>query len=171
MSDETKLKLDQRRLFINRELERLKRDTATYEAELAELDVAERVYARISGAPAVAPGVWGNPRTMAASAPAAVATNGADEEESDESGPTLPVMVFQILDEAKAEGKKGVDSSEMLKIIHARWKPEFTPDQLRPTLWRMVKKQKKLRKRGRLYSRVEEAAAEPSQGQLDVVRH
>lgn len=66
--------------------------------------------------------------------------------------PTLPQMVFTIIEEAKAEGRKGADSNEIIAVIRARWRPHFTANNVRPTLWRMVKKEGRLRKRGKIYS-------------------
>ncbi len=60
-------------------------------------------------------------------------------------------MVMTILGEAKAQGRKGADSAELIRIIRERWKPKFTADNVRPTLWRMVK-QGRLKKRGSLYT-------------------
>jgi hypothetical protein len=169
MNDDTALALAKRRAFIDQEVERLQRELAALEEEREEIAVAERVYKRITATPSV-----GGALKHGAPKSAPEVSNGAlvppaEESEGVSSGPTLPEMVFTILDEAKAEGRKGVDSSEMLRVIQDRWKPNFTADQVRPTLWRLVKKQKKLRKRGRLYSRVEDAdASSPS---LDLVRH
>ena len=48
-------------------------------------------------------------------------------------------------------GLKGVESAEILSIIQQRWKPNYTSENVRPTLWRMVKKEGRLKKRGKIY--------------------
>jgi hypothetical protein len=59
-------------------------------------------------------------------------------------------MVFQILEEAKAAGRKGVEGSEIVATVRTRWKPHFTAENIRPTLWRMADRGR-LRKRGKAY--------------------
>ena len=61
-------------------------------------------------------------------------------------------LVFAILEEAKTAGRKSVEATEIVSIIKSRWKPHFTAENVRPTLWRMVKKEGRLKKRGKIYS-------------------
>jgi hypothetical protein len=136
MEPDATTRIAERRRVIAERTAELQAELAVLVAEAQELDVAERVLRRFSE-PA--------PDQSATPIP-----NGADDTPHTE-GPTLPQMVYTILEEAKAKGRKGVESAEMIRIIRERWKPEFTADNVRPTLWRMVQKQR-LRKRGKIYS-------------------
>ena len=142
MSTNPTTRIAERRRFIEKRTAELQAELSALAAEAGELDIAERVYARFSEVPAVG----GNAEKPTNS----VSFETAEEGEDHDQGPTLPQMVFTILAEAKAKGRKGVDSAEMLKVIKERWKPDFTAEQVRPTLWRMVKKQR-LKKRGKIY--------------------
>jgi hypothetical protein len=127
-----------RRRFIAERTAELQAELNALTAESVDLDIAERVLRRFSDSPTTA-GATENPPV--------VAPNDAE----DGTSLTLPQMVFVILEEAKATGRAGADGSEILRVIRARWRPDFTPDKVRPTLWRMVKKEGRLKKRGKLY--------------------
>lgn len=135
-------RIAERRRFIAQRTAELKAQLDSLMAEGNELDIAERVYQRFSTPPAVG--------GQLERSPTAPTVNGAEEPEHHDA-PTLPQMVHTILEEAKAAGRKGVDSKEILTVIQTRWKPEFTPENVRPTLWRLVKGGR-LRKRGKIYS-------------------
>lgn len=130
----------ERRLSIAERIAALRAELDVLVAEAAELDVAERVLKRFSDSASIGGSLEKTPE----------AQNGAAPEEVE--SPTLPKMVFMILEEAKAKGQKGVEGSEIVSIIKARWKPNFTAENVRPTLWRMVKKEGRLKKRGKIYS-------------------
>ena len=140
-------RIAERRRFIADRTATLKAELDALALEETELDVADRVFKRFSEAPAVG----GNSPAPARAATAAPANGHDDGEEDHSAGPTLPQMVFTILEEAKAQGRKGPDGGEILKIVRERWKPNFTAENVRPTLWRMVKGGR-LRKRGKIYS-------------------
>jgi hypothetical protein len=136
-------RMAERRRFIEKRTAELEAELAALVAEANEIDVTERVLARFSEPPSIGAN---------AEKPLVAAPNGGDDEPALPEPPTLPKMVFTILEEAKAQGRKGVDGNEILRIIRARWKPDFTADKVRPTLWRMVKKEGRLKKRGKMYS-------------------
>ena len=140
MSTNPTTRIAERRRFIAERTAELQAELTALTAEGAELDVTERVLRRFSQ-PASVGGLLEK-----ASPP----SNGAEPEEAEP--PTLPQMVFTILEEAKAAGRRGVEGAEIVSIIKARWKPHFTSENVRPTLWRMVKKEGRLRKRGKVYS-------------------
>lgn len=140
MSTNPTNRIAERRRFIRERTAQLEAELSTLVSEANELDIAERVLARFSDAPTLG----GNVEKTAP------VFDPADDSEEHTQPLTLPEMVFTILREAKAEGRKGADSAEILKIVRARWKPEFTAENVRPTLWRMVKQQR-LKKRGKTY--------------------
>jgi hypothetical protein len=142
MSTNHTTRIAERRRFIQQRTAELQAELEALTAEGKDLDVAERVLARLSELPTIG----GNAEKAAES----VLFDPAEEGEDHDQGPTLPQMVFTILEDARAHGRKGVDSAEMLKVIKERWRPDFTAEQLRPTLWRMVKK-KRLKKQGKIY--------------------
>lgn len=139
-------RISERRRFIESRAAALQQELDSLAAERAELDVAERVLKRFSEPPTMG----GNTAKTPVSTPAAHIPGSAADDEHLE-GPTLPQMVFMILNEAKAEGRKGADGAEIVRIVRERWKPNFTSENIRPTLWRMAKKEGRLRKRGKIY--------------------
>lgn len=161
MSTNPTTRMADRRRFIADRTVQLKTELEALSAEAAELDVAERVLKRFSDPPSIG--------GLAEQPPARVPNSTETEEETEPL--SLPQMVFIILDEAKAAGRKGVDGSEILSTIKARWKPEFTADNVRPTLWRMVKKEGRLRKRGKIYSRPIVSSPEGETGALGAPVH
>jgi len=142
MSKNPTTSIAERRRFIAERSASIQAELDALTAEAAELDIADRVLKRFSQIPTI--GGNGESHT------ARVESIEDDEADADADGPTLPQMVFTMLGEAKARGLKGAESAEMLKIIRARWKPDFTAEKLRPTLWRMVQKGR-LKKRGKIY--------------------
>jgi hypothetical protein len=140
MSTNPTTRIAERRRFIEKRTAEIQAELAALATEAGEIDVAERVWERFSAPPAVG-GLSGKPPAK---------PNGAEPEDAEPL--TLPQMVFTILEEAKASGRKGADSAEILSIIRERWRPEFTADNVRPTLWRMVKREGRLKKRGKIYS-------------------
>jgi|SRR5215469_4143161 len=143
-------RIAERRRCISQRVAELRAELEALSLEESELQTAERVLQRFSqpGVGIDAPRATGETPTNGTAQPEA-----RSDSEQDEDGDqmTLPVMVFKILEEAKAEGRRGVDSSEILATIRRRWRPQFTADQVRPTLWRMVKRDGRLKKRGKLY--------------------
>jgi hypothetical protein len=146
MSSNPTTRIAVRRRFIADRTAVLKAELDALAAEESELDVAERVLKRFSEGPAIGGNAPATPQSEKSQ------PNGHDLDEDDHGdGPTLPQMTVTILNEARADGRKGADGAEILRIIRERWKPDFTPDKVRPTLWRMVKGGR-LKKRGKIYS-------------------
>lgn len=146
-TDPNQLLVDRRRAIRSR-IEKLRAELDGLVAEQGELDITARTLARLQGKPAPAEGDE--------------ATDDWDAAESEETPTigellTLPQMVVTILEEAKAEGAKGVTGPEIFATIRKRWKPNAKQDNVRPTLWRMVQKDRLL-KRGKLYKLPPEAS-------------
>ena len=66
------------------------------------------------------------------------------------SDPTFPEMFEEIIREAKANGRPGATSSEIIAAIRAKWRPDADSDDVRPRLWRLTKTNR-LRKKGQYY--------------------
>ena len=132
-------RIAERRRLIAERTAALQAEINALAAEAVELDTAERVLKRFSDAAPI-------------DADASKTPDSAPHDAEDDASLTLPQMVFTILEEAKAAGRKGADGSEILRAIQTRWRPDFTPDKVRPTLWRMVKKEGRLKKRGKIYT-------------------
>jgi hypothetical protein len=143
MSQNPTIRMAERRRFIAARTAELQAELETLQTEEKDLETAERVWNQFSGPQTVG-------GSMQKAAPTLPAAPPPDEEDSDSEGLTLPKMVFMILEEAKAAGKKGVEGSEIVTAVKTRWKPEFTAENIRPTLWRMVNRGR-LRKRGKSY--------------------
>ncbi|MDR3527086.1 MAG: hypothetical protein P4L57_07375 [Rhizomicrobium sp.] len=135
--------IETRTAEIEKETAELDKERTALVAEANELDIAERVLQRYSEAPVVG-------GTVYRASLQEMETGVLDHDLAEDL--TLPQMVFKILEDAKEAGRKGLDSSEIVATIQRRWKPHFTADNVRPTLWRMVKKEGRLRKRGKIYS-------------------
>lgn len=140
MSTNPTSRIAERRRFITEKAATLEKELDQLRSELTELDIAERVLQRFT-----------EPQSVATRNGQLPLSNGMTDDAIQIEPPTLPQMVFTLLEEAKASGRRGLDASEILAAVQARWKPEFTGDNVRPTLWRMAKHQR-LRKRGRTYS-------------------
>ncbi|HEY5347611.1 MAG TPA: hypothetical protein VIJ72_05420 [Rhizomicrobium sp.] len=143
MSQNPTIRITERRRFIAARTAELQAELETLQTEERDLETAERVWNQFSGPQTVG----GN---ILKPSPATPSESPPDEEDGDSEGLTLPKMVFIILEEAKAAGKKGVEGSDIVMAVKTRWKPEFTAENIRPTLWRMVNRGR-LRKRGKSY--------------------
>lgn len=121
MSTNPTTRIAERRGFIAERTAELQTELNALAAEAVDLDTAERVLKRFSDPLAVG-GEENRPRAIASS------------DAEDEAVPTLPQMVFTIIEEAKAAARKGADSNEIVSVIRTRRKPHFTADNLLHTL-------------------------------------
>jgi hypothetical protein len=68
----------------------------------------------------------------------------------------LPEMILAVVDAWSFVD--GPNNSEILRTIQERWLPEAKPDNVRPTIWRMVKDGRLIKSRDR-YQRAKEIEA------------
>lgn len=115
-----------RRSEVEREVARLKQTLAEYEAELAELDIAIRLVARLTGAKRDHAGTSAErqPETVRVTAPA--------------GEPPLTEKIQAVLAESYRQGRVGLEPSEIYEAILAKgW--FATKDNVRTTTWRIWK--------------------------------
>jgi hypothetical protein len=115
-----------RRREVEAEIERLKLSMAQYEAELVELDTAERVMDRLSGAKWVAPGE-ANKQEQAIVPPKVASKE-----------PPLTDKIVAVVSEAHRQGRKGLEPKEIFDAIIAKgWAADLAA--VRSTTWRIWK--------------------------------
>lgn len=117
-----------RRDEVLTEIAGYKAEIERLESELPELDVAERVLARLTGEPrsevsAVKPSV---DEALVGAKPEGI--------------PTVPEMIVTLLKEAQASGSRGMSAKDLLDGIAKRWWPDAKSDTVAPTAWRMRKR-------------------------------
>ena len=105
------------------------------EAELQELSVAERVFAKLTKE------ISGTELEMQ-EAP----TTKPDD------APTVPEMVREALKHAKELGSPGLKPAEILSFIQGKWWPSAVSNQVGPVVWRMGEKGFLLKRRDGIYS-------------------
>lgn len=133
-----------RRREIEAEIARLQSSIDSLQAELPELDAAERVLSRLSGQGGSPAGAQAAPQ--AAAGPEPVATTAKPE-----GTPTVPQMIVEALKDAAAKGQDGLTPAEMTAYIAQRWWPNVKGVAVSPIAWRMWSHNKKLVKEGSLY--------------------
>lgn len=115
-----------RRREVEAEIERLKISISEHEAELAELDTAERVMARLSGAK------WVAPSKANQQEPTIVPPQIAPRERP------LTEKIQIVLQEAHRRGLKGLEPKEIYENIIAKgWSADVSA--VRSTTWRIWK--------------------------------
>ncbi len=128
-----------RRSEIERQLSELAMLTGRLREELKELEMAERVLARLSGEARASTG-----EGEATSSHRAGTTK-------PEGTPTVPEMILTLLEEVKDhERRPGLEPKEMVQKVAERWWPEVKPEAIGSIAWRMWKR-KQLRKEGSIY--------------------
>lgn len=120
-----------RRQHITAEVERLRKALAGYEAELAEIEAAERVIARYTGAERREAGPITEPFTAVLSA--TPRRSGV----SPDAQPSVPDMVVHVLMAADRQGRKGLEPAEAYEaILDYGW--SVNKDTLRAAMWKMA---------------------------------
>jgi hypothetical protein len=148
-----------KRRAIQKEIERSRGHISSLETMLSELDITERVLDNLdaTGLQDAADGEDHEEAAPAEPAPAA----------KPDGIPTMPAMILEALEEARDEGKKGLEPREMGEFIIKKYWPNMPPYVVGPIAWRMHKSGK-LAKRGSKYflPKVEEGSgadtSEPS---------
>ncbi|WP_370319528.1 hypothetical protein [Oricola sp.] len=121
--------LTNRRLEIEKELDRLKQAIAAYEEELGEIETAERIIARYSGAERYTPSASNQPE-----APKDAGASAATQ-------PFVPEMIRIVLGEAYRRGLPGLEPAQMYDAMIAKgW--TVNKDTIRTRSWRMWKDKK-----------------------------
>lgn len=115
-----------RRREVEAEIERLKISISEFEAELAELDTAERVMARLSGAK------WVAPSKANQQEPTIVPPTISKGE------PPLTEKIIAVVSEAHRRGLKGLEPKDVYDAIIAKgWSADVAA--VRSTTWRIWK--------------------------------
>ena len=114
-----------RRKAIASEVAQLSVRINSLRSELPELEVAERVIARLSGEDGGAPSPVGKQDAMPLpkGKPAGI--------------PTMPEMILEVL---KESGPNGLEPREMTDKIESRWYPGLTSELVGPIAWRLAQK-------------------------------
>lgn len=133
---------------IEQERKRLQDHLRTLDAEQKELEIAERVFARLTGAQRVAAG-------SADEQPAK-----AHATTKPEGTPSVPEMIMILLWEAREAGAAGLEPKEMTARIAEAWWPDVRGDAVSPIAWRMWKRGQ-LEKDGSIYKLPETKEAPP----------
>lgn len=127
--------LEIRRQHITAEVERLRKALASYETELAEIEAAEQVIARYTGAERGEVGTITKPFAAILSATAYANSHSADAQ------PTVTGMILHVLKAADRQGRKGLEPAEAFDAITERgW--SVNKDTLRAAMWKMARKGK-----------------------------
>ena len=113
------------------------------ESESAELEIAERVIARLVGA-------------HRPSAPIAVFASLADKVAPALNGkpsgtPTVPEMIVELLRNHNTSEPAGLDVKAIVQLIGEKWWPAVSAADISPIAWRMAKRGQ-LAKNGAVYS-------------------
>lgn len=150
-------RIRERIIEIDDELEGLERRIALLRAELAELNVAQRVLARFDGDD-------GHNDIPGVSEPAtAVFTLTPESQRSQKPAtvPTIPDMILKVLTEAHSAGLDGLEPKAILAEVRKRWWPGAPSESIGPIAWRMAR-DGRLRKSGSLYGIPEGEELRPS---------
>lgn len=137
---------------IEAEITRLRKDILRLENDLRELDIAEKVLGRISGA-TVSPKqetVEEAARRIVADMPHAPKPEGI---------PTMPDMIAASLKDARKRGLAGLEPKGMADFISAKWWPNVPSEAVGPIAWRMWKRGELTKNEG-LYALPRETEAE-----------
>ena len=121
MSDESRL-ITNRLREVKAESERLRSQLAANDAEIAELEMAAKVIARLTGAA-------GSEAVTADAEPAA-------RPSKPDGIPSMPDMIVQILERAPAP----MEPREVTEMIRLIWWPEAVNDRVASIMWRMQKR-------------------------------
>jgi hypothetical protein len=132
-TNDTLLALRARRQGLQADYDRHAAALATIKKELDELDTAERVVGKLN----VQATLFNTP---AAAAPSVVvgATNGHAD-----TKPTTPKMILEVI-----RSGHGGSAAKIIDAMGKRWSFSPDPNVVRPTLWRMANKDRRLRKVG-----------------------
>lgn len=129
--------ISERRRAIHAEIQDMETRLAALKLELAELDSAEQVLARLA--------IWAgesddeNERGGLSQLQAKIAETVAAPSATfarNERPKKLRELAEQVLEDNSING---TTTQELLEIIRTRWKPDVDPNHLRPLAWRMVK--------------------------------
>ena len=118
MSDESRL-ITNRLREVKAESERLRSQLATNDAEIAELEMAAKVIARLTGAA-------GSEAVTADAEPASRPSKPDDL-------PTMPDMIMEVLKGAE----RPMEPREVAETIRLTWWPDVVNDRVASNLWRM----------------------------------
>lgn len=117
--------ITRRRQELESLVSQLKSDLADAQQELGDLDTAERVLARLSGAERPSSG---------------------EEDEQQPQGalgkkpkglPTMPKMIEAVLSDALVDGKRGLTPREARSLIAERFWPDVKTENVNAIMWRM----------------------------------
>lgn len=127
-----------RRREVEGEISRLKSRLGEMQAELVELDTAERVVARLTGAE--------RPTSGAADESESAATASRKPDDI----PTMPEMILAILTDAWGRDQSGLAPKDITAEIARRWWPDVRGESVSSIAWRM-KDRGQLDKQGTVY--------------------
>jgi len=136
-----------RRAQIDREMAALRQREKVLQAELAELDQAERVLVRLSGQSGLA--ISAEVLSQDAEAPVG----------KPEGTPTVTKMITIALREALKLGLDGMEPKQLVEYIAQKWWPNVRTVDVGPIAWRMWKNGQ-LRKDGTIYMLPENETAD-----------
>lgn len=137
---------------------------ASLKAKLAELEIAERVFAELSleteDIPTITAATGGGKTivaSVAASGSLAVEVNRAQKSETNRLGkpeglPPITEMVVEALRHAHGLGAPGLKPAGITSYIRGRYWSGAPSANITPIVWRMWNKDKKLEKHGTLYA-------------------
>lgn len=133
-----------RRREIENEITRLLARVEALRGELPELEVAERVWARLSDEGA------GNQERETLAEAAATRAEAVVAATKPPGTPTIPDMITTALMEALRKGVIGLEPRDMARYIANRWWPNVPSVAISPIAWRMWKRND-LEKDGPIY--------------------
>ena len=138
-----------RRAKLEADIARLREQISELEDKLAELALAERVFAELSlesNDP-----IPTEPDTSAEESDATGTANGADHSRKPDGIPTMPEMIIEAIKHVNSMGAPGLDPVGLRSYIRGRYWPGMPDQAVGPIAWRMAKRGD-LRNMGGIYS-------------------